>query len=1726
MQKLKKFICAMLCFSMMLSCVQTVHAAEADETKEYDIYPIVREISYDDSEFVMDDQVNVLYETGIDDATKAYLEEVLTENGIISADVTKPVNGEWNILLGIDGSGESADAYEDTLTLKTADLYGQYDGYVLEAKDGQITIVGGDSDAVFRGVATLKMMLSSFEGNTLLGAQIEDYAGIEYRGFIEGFYGGWDYPTRESLMEFAKDVKMNMYVYASKTDAYHTNMWNVLYPDSEIEKIEELVKVGEENKCYYVWSVHLGSFFSGLDISTNAALYEQRYGQLVAKLTQLYDAGVRKFDILNDDFGSGSHADVVTVLNRLNEEFIEAKGCEPITYCPQGYNRAWSGSGAELTALKELDDSIILYWTGDDVNSPITQSTVDYVAEKTGQPVSFWLNYPVNEHAKSGIFLGNITHYARDGVTGLKAAVSNPSRFGYSNKVALFQLASLFWNNTNYSAHADEIWVDSFNYLEPEVTEEYLTIARNTANCPGSSRVGAGFLESEYIKENIEAVLGKLAAGESLKGTDAEILQAEFENILNDIEAFKEKCENAVLVEELTPWLNSLTDITIACDSILKSAIALEEEEVSTAWSEFAKASKTLESWDDYRACPNDASVTNSALAGSKRLQPFASKLVNYVEGALTPMLNPGYTGFTPALYAKLGGEVKNHDTNGALIFDDDATTYAQWNVVQQKDDYFGVDLGRVMKVTDISILQANSDTHHDYFHKAVLEYSEDGVTFTQIGEQYNDTVKIEVDELDIQARFVRLRLVETGTATKPDFWTHVREFTVNKKAPEGDRIYTNEEDYAKQPLTITGKEYSISDMSDVSLSADEYIGIKFENLSYVSSFVKEGTGMDSLNFEVSDNGTVWEEVTDLTQPQVIKYLRLINKGKAPVKFDIEKVGAVVEKAKADPAFLETNLTNGLKEGSWDNVFDGELSTYAWTNEAQAVGDSIIFDLGAVISLHDVSVVTGDGNPRFYNAEIQISTDKTNWETIASVVDDNSVFEVPYRYVNAELEGENARYLRIYITGNSGYYLKIHEIVINDSVASADGTDEIAATFGNGAENAIDGNLSTLFNGIASDGDYIEYKFTETTQINSISILQNPEEINSAVVEVKTDAGYEQIGTLTKSATTFDEQLDNYQNIYALRIKPADGTEISIYEIYLDAVIDTDDVGEYVDPIMKEPETPDPETRPDPSNIASGKTVTVSGTSDGDKDNVNDGDTSTKWDSNFIKGSSADENSWISIDLGSEKTSIFDSTTISYFNKIYPTVMEIQISNDGTNWTTVSELSSEHNGPTYPVITEDFESALTARYVRLFFDELNSAAAGNGVGVTEWEITGVSLSNVSVKSVQTFDDVKVDLNTSIDTLELPESVTVTLTHANAGDYIVQVPVSWNTDAYDPATVAIYTVEGTLDLPETVTNAGKAVINFIVGDVTITEENEVIRLSGTTRYETGYKVADALKEELGVDKFDAVVVATGKNFADALAGSYLAVQKNAPIILTNGKDDNVAQLHDYITANVVTGGKVYILGGEAAVPASVEAIDGYDVVRLAGKSRYETNLAILEEAGIEGTELIVATGKTFADSLSASAAKLPILLVKPGAALADEAKAIAANMSKFYIIGGEGAVSVDIAAKLAAYGEVVRVSGKTRYETSVAVANTFFADVEEAVVANGKNFPDGLCGGPLAAAMNAPLILTADGKTDAAVDYMAEKAVEAGFVLGGTGALADESVVDVFALESAEEIILR
>ena len=73
-------------------------------------------------------------------------------------------------------------------------------------------------------------------------------------------------------------------------------------------------------------------------------------------------------------------------------------------------------------------------------------------------------------------------------------------------------------------------------------------------------------------------------------------------------------------------------------------------------------------------------------------------------------------------------------------------------------------------------------------------------------------------------------------------------------------------------------------------------------------------------------------------------------------------------------------------------------------------------------------------------------------------------------------------------------------------------------------------------------------------------------------------------------------------------------------------------------------------------------------------------------------------------------------------------------------------------------------------------------------------------------------------------------------------------------------------------------------------------NGLNRISGSNRYQTAYAVAEKLKISLGRAKFPAMVVASAQSFPDALSGTYLASQKQAPILLVNSKNsDSIAQL---------------------------------------------------------------------------------------------------------------------------------------------------------------------------------------------------------------------------------------
>jgi len=182
---------------------------------------------------------------------------------------------------------------------------------------------------------------------------------------------------------------------------------------------------------------------------------------------------------------------------------------------------------------------------------------------------------------------------------------------------------------------------------------------------------------------------------------------------------------------------------------------------------------------------------------------------------------------------------------------------------------------------------------------------------------------------------------------------------------------------------------------------------------------------------------------------------------------------------------------------------------------------------------------------------------------------------------------------------------------------------------------------------------------------------------------------------------------------------------------------------------------------------------------------------------------------------------------------------------------------------------------------------------------------------------------------------------------------------------------------------------------------------VVRLAGSNRYETAVAVADELGDPA------AIMLATGTNYPDALAGGTAAAAVDGVLLLTRG-----AQLPE-VTARYLAehaAAQTYALGGPAAAAAP-------ETTKVVGENRYGTAAKIATRFFDQPTGVGVASGTVFADALSggadAAAQDWPMLLTHPKRLAAETADYVrrTASVTKAHLYGGEAAVHGDVATAL-------------------------------------------------------------------------------------------------------------
>ncbi len=310
------------------------------------------------------------------------------------------------------------------------------------------------------------------------------------------------------------------------------------------------------------------------------------------------------------------------------------------------------------------------------------------------------------------------------------------------------------------------------------------------------------------------------------------------------------------------------------------------------------------------------------------------------------------------------------------------------------------------------------------------------------------------------------------------------------------------------------------------------------------------------------------------------------------------------------------------------------------------------------------------------------------------------------------------------------------------------------------------------------------------------------------------------------------------------------------------------------------------------------------------------------------------------------------------------------------------------------------------------------------------------------------------------------------------------------------------------------------ISYVGGtgnDVVLTQSGKAVTvLQGVDRVETAVNVSKNSFPAAG--SANAVVLARGDLFPDALAGSPLAVSKGGPLLLTSLVASTGIDVRTTAEIQrVLSPGKtIYILGGEVAISAAVftqlQSL-GYTPVRLGGADRFDTAILIASTGLNNPTTILLATGLNFPDALAAGAAA-----AKANAAVLLTNGNVQPPANQTYLAAHAGAVLFALGGPAAAaVPTATPIIGVDRYDTTVKVAQRFFTNPTTVGLASGVNFPDGLTGGAHIGKLGGPLVLTDPNALPAfTASYAASIAatVTSGFVYGGPNAIAT-NVVNAF-----------
>ena len=1122
----QKFAAGVMALVMTVSGLTIPSVRSEAAAAEYEIYPNPQVIQYTEGDYVIKNEVNVVYESGIDQTTKDRLAEALALKDGVTVTTSESIEeGKTNILVGIDGSGEAADTYaNEHVNMQSADLYEKLDAYVLDSNNDVITVVGADTDASYYGLTTLYHILKQMDSNTIRNFHIEDWADVASRGFIEGYYGNpWSTEDRINLMKWGGYYKLNSYFYAPKNDPKHNAKWRELYTEEELNTlIRPLAEAGNASKCRFVYALHT-FMYNPVRFDGN---YQADLKAVQDKLAQVIEAGVRQVAILADDAGNVGGNNYNKFLTDMTAWLAEMKKTYPdlkqtLPFCPQEYMY----NGQEY--YKNFPENVQIVMTGGRVWGEVNQNFTNTFTNNAGRGPYMWINWPCTDNSKSHLIMGGYTTFLHPGVDPAKiqGIVLNPMQQSEPSKVAIFGNACYSWNIWENADIANKAWQDSFKYVdhnsavETEASTALYELSKHMMNQNMDSRVTA-LQESVDLAPKLTDFRDKLKTG-TVTVEEADALIAEFQILQNAAAVYREQAVDIKVRDQIVYWLDCWDDTTVSAIGYLNAIKAIVNEDADTAlrYNAEAKAafeqSKTHELWylDHYE----------KAEVGVQHIVPFIKAMAKYVTDYIDTGINPNtqkrYTG--TVTYEQIS--IQNNASEDKYFDGDNSSEVWLAKGPYENPGRDTIPAGATLTVTfpepktigSFRLVQGVS-AKSDKFSNADVEYQIEGTsTWTKAG-----TLSDKGDQTVSFGNVANVKAVRIHNNTVTGGWVRIGEIEILSPANEdasGARagLYTN----VDTNITASLEEGSVSlSNGTVTLNKDEYIGVKLGDIKAIQNITTPALS-ENVVLETSMNEITWQPYAADAKNVDAAYIRIRNNGEAASEIalnDFKVTYKFVGAKKVDTDFEKAQDANDMRvAGTVGNVFDGKLSTLGMINGKQEAGKHITFDLGQVIHFNSLRYYIVETQLNYLrNAKFEVSTDGENWTEVMTVgkptqnVHDNTVAKdmqgitlthddknPGYMYKEATGLNVDGRYIRIMPNETYNHrWVAINELQINGGEyispeQSRQIVSEAIEEVGKLPSNMRDGSYGTTYKSSKKNSSFT-WRVLDPTSIASVRLIQ------------------------------------------------------------------------------------------------------------------------------------------------------------------------------------------------------------------------------------------------------------------------------------------------------------------------------------------------------------------------------------------------------------------------------------------------------------------------------------------------------------------------------------------------------------------------------------------------------------------------------------------------------------